>query len=799
MISNTRLDYKGNLHPSKIISFRKEENYVSFLTDNNVEIIITILQDNLIRFRYNIQETPQKDFSYAISDKFIPSFRLFEINEEESCFLIQTSQLKCYVQKEDTRIRLENTDGVIILEETLGFHWQESYELGNNIVKMSKKTQETENFYGMGDKAIRMNLKGKKVENFPTDQYAFSKEQEPLYKAIPFYIGLQNNISYGIFFDNSFRSYFDFCLTERNVTSFWAEGGEMNYYFFYGPKMQSVVAAYSYLIGVPKLPPLWALGYHQAKFSYYPEEKVRNIANKFRELKIPCDSIHLDIDYMDGFKNFTWNEKYFPNPKEMISDLLRDGFKTIVIIDPGIKIDNSYWVYQEGIANDYFCKRADGPYVKGKVWPGDCNFPDFTSPKVREWWGGLFKELISETGVRGIWTDMNEPAIMEVDNKTFPPDVRHDYDGNPCSHRKAHNIYGSQMARATLHGVRRFLHPKRPLVITRSAYPGAQRYAASWTGDNVSSWEHLWIANVQMQRMSLSGMGFSGTDIGGFVDPSTGELYVRWLQLGVFHPFCRTHFSGAHGDQEPWAFGEEATEIIRKFVNLRYQLLPYLYTMFWKYITDGEPLLKPLVFFDQEDPQTHNRNDEFIFGSQILVCPILEPNSIGRRMYIPRGKWYNYWSKTLISGGGECWVDAKFENIPLFIKEGAIIPKYPVQQYVGELDFDELVLEVYYKNGKEKSYIFEDAHDGYDYTKGDFSYLNLINTGKENEISIQLHKEGRYETKYTKYRIEFIGLLFDIHRIELNNEEFHFNKEDFNKNQTLVIDKEFEEIRLLGI
>jgi alpha-glucosidase len=501
---------------------------------------------------------------------------------------------------------------------------------------------------------------------------------------------------------------------------------------------------------------------------------------------------------MDGFRCFTWNKNYFPDPKRMVSELAEDGFKTIVIIDPGIKIDKDYWVYKEALEKDYFCKRADGPYMKGKVWPGECNFPDYTNPVVREWWAGLFKELIADIGVKGVWNDMNEPAVMEVPNKTFPMDVRHIYDGNPCSHRKAHNIYGTQMARATYHGVKRFAYPKRPFVITRSAYAGAQRYTSSWTGDNVATWEHLWIANIQVQRLSISGMGFTGSDIGGFAEQPTGELYARWIQLGVFHPFCRTHSSGDHGNQEPWAFDEEVINITRKFVSLRYQLLPYLYTMFWQYIEEGVPMLKPLVYYDQDDTQTHYRNDEFIFGNQILVCPILEPNAVGRRMYIPRGEWYNYWTNELFTGGKEIWIDTKFDEIPVFVKAGAIIPKYPVQQYVGELEFDELTLDVYYKNGKEQSAVYEDAQDGYDYKKGRYSYLSLRNIGKEKELIIQLHKEGKYITPYTKYKINLIGLPFKVAEIEIDNEKIEFDKINFEQNNFLLIDKEFNELHIVG-
>ncbi len=798
MITNTSLEYKGDLYPSKIVSYEHEGDSIFFNTDNKVILKVTVLRDSLIRFRFTTKGYFSNDFSYAIDKSQLHGYNFLEVTEEETYFQIRTSKVKCKIQKADLRLSIYDLNDFLILEDELGFHWEESYEYGGNIVKMSKYAKDGECYYGLGDKATQMNLKGKRVENFATDQYAYQKDQEPLYKVVPFYIGLHNKQSYGIFFDNTFRTFFDFCQERRNVTSFWAEGGEMNYYFVYGPQMQDVVTTYTDLTGKPELPPLWVLGYHQCKWSYYPESKVKEITSKFRELQIPCDAIYLDIDYMDGFRCFTWNKDYFPDPKRMVSELAEDGFKTIVIIDPGIKIDKDYWVYKEALEKDYFCKRADGPYMKGKVWPGECNFPDYTNPVVREWWAGLFKELVADIGVKGVWNDMNEPAVMEVPNKTFPMDVRHIYDGNPCSHRKAHNIYGTQMARATYHGVKRFAYPKRPFVITRSAYSGAQRYTSSWTGDNVATWEHLWIANIQVQRLSISGMGFTGSDIGGFAEQPTGELYARWIQLGVFHPFCRTHSSGDHGNQEPWAFDEEVINITRKFVSLRYQLLPYLYTMFWQYIEEGVPMLKPLVYFDQDDTQTHYRNDEFIFGNQILVCPILEPNAVGRRMYIPRGEWYNYWTNELFIGGREIWIDTKFDEIPVFVKAGAIIPKYPVQQYVGELEFDELTLDVYYKNGKEQSAVYEDAQDGYDYKKGRYSYLSLRNIGKEKELIIQLHKEGKYETPYSKYKINLIGLPFKVTEIEIDNEKIEFDKISFEQNNFLLVDKEFNELHIVG-
>lgn len=798
MILNTELENKGDQFPSKIISYKKDVDTLYFTSENNVVLQVTVQRDSVLRFRYATNSIFENDFSYAITRYASRGFNQLEVTEDAINYIITTTKLICHISKEDMRKSIfDAKDNALISEDELGFHWEESYEFGGNIVKMSKNSQEKESYYGLGDKPVALNLKGKRFENWVTDSYAFSKDTDPIYKAIPFYTGLHHNKAYGIFFDNTFHSFFDFCNERRNVTSFWAQGGEMNYYFIYGPEMGEVVSNYTDLTGKPhELPPLWALGYHQCKWSYYPESNVKEVTDKFRELLIPCDAIYLDIDYMEGFRCFTWNKDYFPDPKRMVKELADNGFKTVAIIDPGIKIDNEYSIFKEGLDKDYFCKRADGPYMKGKVWPGECYFPDFTNPEVREWWSGLFKELIEDIGVKGVWNDMNEPAVMDVPGKTFPNDVRHDYDGNECSHRKAHNIYGMQMARATYQGLKKFSYPKRPFVITRAAYAGTQRYSSTWTGDNVASWDHLTIANLQAQRMCMSGFSFVGSDIGGFAEQPNGELYARWIQLGIFHPFCRTHSSGDHGDQEPWAFGDNITDIVRKFIEIRYQLLPYLYTAFWRYATEGIPILKSLVLYDQADIQTHYRNDEFVFGEKILACPITEPNAKGRRMYVPGGNWYNFWDNSLLKGGEEVWVDADLDSMPIFVKEGAIIPKYPIQQYVGEKKIEELHLDVFFKLGKEKSLVYEDAEDGFDYKKGRFSLRNFNLLGKEDSLVIQQFKSGKFMTSYETFEINLIGLPFEIRKVEVDNVKIDLASSL--KGNILVISKEFTELHIIG-
>ncbi|MEG3657047.1 glycoside hydrolase family 31 protein [Arenibacter palladensis] len=798
MITNTELEYKGNLYPNTIVEFHRDTDKLYFTTSNGVILEMTILRDSILRFRYATENIFEPDFSYSISENVSVGFNHLKVEETTTEYLVYTAKLKVLIDKKTLRTQISDLDGNIINEDELGFHWEENYEFGGNSVKMSKITQNAESFYGLGDKATHSNLKGKRVSNWVTDQYAYGKDQDPLYKAIPFFIGLHNNKSYGIFFDNTFKTNFDFAHERRNVTSFWADGGEMNYYFIYGPQMSQVVKAYTNLTGTPELPPMWAMGYHQSKWSYYPESNVRAIAKNFRKMRIPCDAIYLDIDYMDGFRCFTWDKSRFPNPKKMISDLEEKGFKTVVMIDPGIKIDKDYWVYQEAIENDYFCKRADGAFMKGKVWPGECNFPDFTNPKVREWWAELYKEMMSEIGVHAVWNDMNEPAVMEVPTKTAPLDTRHDFDGHPCSHRKAHNVYGMQMVRATYEGIKKYVYPKRPFVITRAAFAGTQRFSSTWTGDNVATWEHLWIANVQAQRMCMSGYSFVGSDIGGFAEQPNGELFARWIQLGVFHPFCRVHSSGDHGDQEPWSFDDEVTNIVRKFIELRYQLLPYLYTMFYRYSKEGVPMLKPLVHFDQEDHQTHFRTDEFIFGEQILICPVQEPNAQGRRMYLPRGIWYNYWTNEAVVGGMEKWVVAGLDKIPIFIREGAMIPKYPVQQYVGELEIKELVLDVYYKNGVETSTVYEDGQDGYDYKKGRYSLRNFNLKGKPNELLIQQFKDGSFITSYETLKMNLHGLPFKIKKIQVDNEFVDLKDVKLNGNNNIHISKDFTLLHIIG-
>ncbi|NQY67937.1 MAG: DUF4968 domain-containing protein [Flavobacteriales bacterium] len=722
---------------------------------------IYVLSDEIIRFRLSPDSHFPQDFSYAIQPNSL-EHNGFTIKEKKKEIELKTKSIKIKINKQILKLLITDLKGFVIYECEGGMHWEENIEFGGYYVYNSHVAHENESFFGLGDKPTDFNLKGKRLRNWGSDTYGFEKSRDPLYKGIPFYMGLNNSNGYGIFFDNTFDTHFDFGYENDSVASFWAHGGELNFYYIHGPNLIDVVERYAQLTGTHYLPPLWSLGYHQCKWSYYPESVVKSLTDKFRKKKIPCDAVYLDIEYMDGFRCFTWDKESFPNPKRMIKELKESGFKTVVIIDPGIKIDNNYWVYQEGIKGNHFCKRGDGALMKGNVWPGECNFPDFTNPKVRKWWATLFKEYV-EIGVDGIWNDMNEPAVFDID--TFPDDVRHDYDGNNCSHRKAHNIYGMQMVRATYEGLIKYQKNKRPFTISRSGYSGVQRYASVWTGDNVATWEHLKIANIQCQRLSISGISFVGSDIGGFTGNPNGELYTRWIQLGTFSPLFRTHSAGDEADQEPWSYGEKYEEIVKKFIELRYQLLPYIYTAFWQCTTKGTPIIKPLVFLDQNDCDTHYREDEFGFGDNIVVCPISQPMVTGRKIYLPKGNWYHYFTNQIFKGNQEVWVDCPLSSMPIFVKEGAVIPHFPIMQYVGEKKIEILTLHVYYKNGEHESIIYQDHGDNMTYKQGIYSLKKFKTKGTKKSLMITQDKQGLFNSSYIFYKIIIHGLPFAISKV----------------------------------
>ncbi|WP_010630529.1 glycoside hydrolase family 31 protein [Sporolactobacillus vineae] len=619
--------------------------------------------------------------------------------------------------------------------------------------QVRKKMEHDMFFYGLGEKTGHLNKKGYHYKMWNTDDPSPHVESfETLYKSIPFFIALKDRQAFGYFLDNTYESVFDLGKENSNYYAFGAVDGNLDYYFIYGPSAKEVVGGYTHLTGTAPLPQLWTLGYQQCRWAYVPEQRLREVAETFRRKDIPCDALYLDIDYMDGYRVFTWDKKKFPDPHKTLQDLREQGFKVVTIIDPGVKKDKGYPIYDQGMAGHYFATDKDGlPYVN-KVWPGDALYPDFSSHKVRSWWAANQK-IMTDTGVSGIWNDMNEPASF---NGPLPDDVQFQHDGVPADHREIHNVYGHYMAKATYEGLKKATG-KRPFVITRACYAGTQKYSTVWTGDNQSLWEHLRMSLPMLMNLGLSGVPFCGTDVGGFGFDCTAELLARWIQVGAFTPLFRNHSSIYTRDQEPWAFGEQTEAICRKYIKLRYRLLPYLYDLFHQEEKNGLPLIRPLLLNDQHDPRTYEINDEFLCGDDLLVAPVVTQGEKARAVYLPEGSdWVDYWTKTVYKGGQYIIRETPLDVCPIYIRSGAVIPLYPVQHYVGEQPVTELTLDVYPARKGIRSYRhYQDDGESFAYRKGAFNLYQFDVTaggdGKTIRISAE-KKHAGYEKGYRSFR-----------------------------------------------
>ncbi len=603
-----------------------------------------------------------------------------------------------------------------------------------------------EKFYGLGDKTGFLNKRDYEYENWNSDiPQAHTDSFKALYKSVPFLITLKSCGVFGLFFDNTNKSCFNLGKENEGYYFYGAAAGNLDYYFIYGEKMPEVVKGYTYLTGTTPLPQLWTLGFQQSRWGYDSAEMIREIAGTYRKLLIPCDVIHFDIDYMDGYRVFTWNEEDFGTPGGIIEEIGRSGFKTVCIVDPGVKREQGYAKYDEGVANDYYAKTPEGEVYVNEVWPGEAVYPDFGKKEVRDWWADNQRCMLS-FGASGIWNDMNEPASFRGE---LPADVMFTDEDRPSPHSAVHNVYGHLMAKATYDGLKKY-DGKRPFIITRACYAGTQKYATVWTGDNQSLWAHLQMAVPQLCNLGLSGLSFAGTDVGGFGADCTPELLCRWVELGAFSPLFRNHSSNGSIFQEPWRFDEKTLEINRKFICLRYQLLPYFYDLFWKGEKTGLPVIRPLVLHYEKDPNTWNLNDEFLVGEHLLVAPVLTQGAQKRMVYFPEGIWYDFFTGKEYSGGEYDLVSAPLDVCPVFAKAGSMIPTWEVMQYTGEKPYDTLKLKVFKGEGVYVHY----QDNGADFAYRDGAYnLYEFRQDASGEVCHRMLQEG-YGTPYRK--IEYV-------------------------------------------
>jgi alpha-glucosidase len=624
------------------------------------------------------------------------------------------------------------------------------------------------NFYGLGEKTLPYNKYGSRATMWNSDFPAYSAKLDPLYESIPFLLKADTSGAYGLFFDNTFRSHFDVGASDSDRLIYKAAGGAFELYIITGKNAAEVVQRFSELTGRMHMPPIWALGYQQSRWSYYPEQKVLDLAHGFRDRKIPCDVIYLDINYMDGYRCFTWSPTDFPTPKNMLDTLHDMGFKVVTIIDPGIKDDSAYSVYESGMKKDVFVKKPDGKYFIGQVWPGDCVFPDFLNAKAREWWGGQYKPLV-DTGVDGFWNDMNEPSVFNTSNKTFPLDAVHKLDGGTAAHAEVHNVYGMEMARGTREGLEKLEPNKRPFVLTRANYAGGQRYAAMWTGDNFASFAHLKLALAIFLNIGVSGQPFVGSDIGGFIGNPSAELFSRWLELGSFSPFFRTHSVMDSKPREPWAFcaggasasgGDSAnidakscasTKINREIIERRYELLPEIYTAFKSASEDGLPIVRPLYLNFPDDGEAYNISDEFLFGDNLLVAPVLDSDAVSREVYLPRGNWTSLSDGRQFMGG---WhkVDAPIGKTPVFVQDGTALFTQSLIQSTSE-QADTIMLKIFGdKSATGRSY-FDDG-ESMAYKGGAFLNVDVSSESRADGVALRFKTQGSFKPKYKFLTVE---------------------------------------------
>lgn len=656
----------------------------------------------------------------------------------------------CRDRREARKVRAGLSDELKALKEAEGHSVEEE---GAGAVEVVKCMEGGEAFYGLGDKTGFMNKRGYEYVMWNTDDPSPQMDNfKSLYKSIPFFITLRDDAVFGLFYDNSYRSCFDMGKESDDYYWYGAADGNLDYYLIAGDSMAEVVSGYTYLTGTAPLPQKWTLGYQQCRWSYMSEAEVRDVAGNMRRCGIPCDAIHLDIDYMDRYKVFTWtpDKERYPNPEKLISDLSEDGIKIVTIIDPGVKVEEGYSVYDEGVENDYFAKTPEGDIYVNEVWPGDAVYPDFGKEEVRGWWGRNQQFLIDK-GVRGVWNDMNEPASFRGQ---LPSDVVFTDEDEVSDHARMHNLYGHNMAKATYEGLKE-RDGRRPFVITRACYAGTQKYSTAWTGDNHSIWAHLQMVIPQLCNMGLSGMPFVGTDVGGFGSDCTKELLCRWVEAGCFSPLFRNHSAMGTRYQEPWQFDEETVRIYRKAVELRYHLIPYYYDLFWKEEKTGLPVMRPLVLHYEKDETARECNTEFLVGENLLAAPVVVQGDRKKLVYLPAGEWYDYWTGERLESVDGKWIvrDAPLDTRPLYVKAGTVLPVWPKQNFVGEKDTDSvLMLEIYPGEGSWEH--FQDDGESFDYRDGVYNQYHC--ELKDRTLTVTRVHDG-YEKKYEKVLVTCMG------------------------------------------
>ena len=677
---------EGFIPLQRVTSVKKTKHGLLAAVDNEF-LRIDVISSSVVRIKISVDGVFDEHPSHALVAEPKLSTK-FKVKTDNGVTRLATDGLTVEIQHEPFSFNVRRTDGSSVFEPVEDEQGAWSYARKGNEFMLRRRVGANDPIYGLGEKTGSFNRRGRDFTLWNTDvlnptasgeftgQYAktdpradnTSTEFDPYYVSIPFYYHQDANegdIS-GSFIDNAYRGAYDFTPADEIQIHF--NGGQYTEYVFAGPMMWTILEEYTELTGRTQLPPLWALGFHQCRWYAYKQADVEALAAKHSELDIPLDSLWLDIDYMDGYRVFTWNKELYPDAPGMLARLRELGVKVITIIDPGVKEDPGYEVCDDGLEKGVFALKENGEVYIGQVWPGDTAFPDFANEDARAWWGELNAEHV-KSGLAGIWNDMNEPATGDKD----PMPMR--FDQGKFEHERFHNQYALLMAMGTVDGLRKAMPDLRTFVLSRAGSPGIQRYAANWMGDNMSRWDHLWLSIPMGNGLSISGQSFVGADIGGFAEDTNAELYARWIQYGALTPFARVHSVINTIDQYVWSFGEEVLGIAREALKLRYRMLPYIYSCFVESSETGTPVQAPLAYRFQYDSIARTIDDQYMFGPQFMIAPVYQPGQITRKVYLPEGEWFDWHTRQHITSNG-MWIDADapLNRIPMYVRAGAVIP-----------------------------------------------------------------------------------------------------------------------------
>ncbi len=711
--------------------------------------VISVLAPDLVRVQLGKGTKLGPDYSWAvIKTNWSPVHA--QISAEKGLYKIRTSEIEVRVQMNPFRVAFYDLAGRLISKDkdSLGAAWD------GTSFRCWKVMPPDEHYFGLGEKTGPLDKRGHSYVNWNTDPAAYNALTDPMYETVPFFVGLREGKAYGIFFDNTYRSYFDMGADSADSYSFGAEGGELNYYFFYGPDPHKVMTRFTDLVGRASMPPRWTLGYLQSSAHYYPDSTFRTLAENYRQRHIPCDGLFFDTQHMDGSRDFTWDKAGFPDPAKLLAELNQKGFHSFAILDPGVKEESGYGVYDRGMAGDHFLRTKNGQVYVGQIWPGASVFPDFTLDKARAWWASEAANF-AKNGFSGFLTDMNEPTVDALLRSKgwipapFDPDVTYDDHGLKTPDAKNHNIYGLLMSAATRDGLLQYQPNVRPFVITRATYAGGQRYAGQWTGDNLATWEDMNASLRLIQSMGTSGLVFTGSDVGAFVNTPDPELYTRWLESSIFNPFFVTHTGERGQPLDPWSFGPAWEEVNRRTIQLRYRLRPYLYTTYYQATQSGLPVVRslPLEFPDDMrvlDETPAKELNEFLFGEDLLAAPVTAPGQKTRKVYLPRGTWFDFSTGLTHTGPVNFTVDAPLGAIPMFARGGAIIPTQQVIEFDNQAPIDPLTFEIYPQGESSREY-YEDDGISLDYQRGAYLLERITVVDSSTGLTIKLtDRSGTY-------------------------------------------------------